>query len=94
MPAVLAHFTVAELPGTAAILLTGLTIGLVARTRLDLFRGLALAVLAGFGFIAATADHAAWASNVAETVPGNGWDWLWLTAAVVAASAAAKPLLR
>lgn len=91
MPTVLAHFTAAELPGTAAILLSGVAIGLMARSTVDLVRGVALAAVASLGFIAATADHLSWAAHVAGALPGNGWDWLWLGAGVVAVAIGSRP---
>lgn len=89
MTGVLAHFTAAELPGTAAILLTGLAIGLAVRS----VRGLAVTLLLGatlaLGLVAALADHAGWAGTLAGTLGETGWDWLWLAAAALAAGLAA-----
>jgi hypothetical protein len=81
MTTTLAHFTAAELPGTAAILLTGLGIGLAVRSVRSLAIWLSLAAVVCLGTVAALADHVAWASSLAHTLGSNGWDWLWLVAA-------------
>ena len=81
----LAHFTAAELPGTAAILLTGLGIGLAVRSVRSLAVWLSLAAVVCLGTVAALADHVGWASSLAHTLGDDGWDWLWLGAAAGAA---------
>lgn len=82
---VLAHFTAAELPGTAAILLTGLAIGLAVRSPRGLVVWLSLAAVGCLGIVAALADHAGWASSLAGMLGETGWDWLWLLGAAGAA---------
>lgn len=77
----LAHFTAAELPGTAAILLTGLGIGLAVRSTRGLAVWLALAAVVCLGTVAALADHVGWAASLAGAFGRTGWDWLWLAAA-------------
>ena len=81
MTTTLAHFTAAELPGTAAILLTGLGIGLAARSVRSLATWLVLAAVVSLGTVAALADHVAWASSLTGALGENGWDWLWLIVA-------------
>jgi hypothetical protein len=83
MTTTLAHFTAAELPGTAAILLTGLGIGLAVRTTRSLALWLSAAAVVCLGTVAALADHVDWASSLAHTPANDGWDWLWLVAAAV-----------
>lgn len=81
MTTTLAHFTAAELPGTAAILLTGLGIGLAVRGARSLAVWLSLAAVLCLGTVAALADHLAWASALAHVLGASGWDWVWLAAA-------------
>lgn len=96
MTFVLAHFTVAELPGTAAILCTGVAIGLAARSARDLTVWLLLAATVCLGAVAALADHVGWAATIAHTLGATGWDWLWLAAAALALFTASRraPLRR
>jgi hypothetical protein len=81
MTTMLAHFTAGELPGTAAILLTGMGIGLAVRSTRSLAVWLSLAAVVCLGTVAALADHVGLASSLAHTLGENGWDWLWLVAA-------------
>jgi hypothetical protein len=89
MVSVLAHFTAAELPGTAAILLTGLAVGLAARSVRGLAVTLLLCATLALGLVAALADHAGWAGALAGALGQTGWDWLWLASAALAAGLAA-----
>ena len=84
MPTVLAHFTAQELPGTTAILLTGVAIGLAARSRVGLTAWLIVAATLVLGFVAALADHSRWAADLAGTLGATGWDCVWLAAAGLA----------
>ncbi|MCL4288565.1 MAG: hypothetical protein KJ006_13090 [Thermoleophilia bacterium] len=76
----LAHFTPAELPGTLAVLLLGLSMGALIITRHTATRPMLVVVasLAVFGFLGYSGDVRGWSEGIRMTI-----DLIFLLHAVV-----------
>jgi hypothetical protein len=91
---VFAHFTVHELPGTLAILVTGFFLGAWAargRTAVDWVVA-ALAGLTIVGLVVAVlSDHDASVHRLVQaTIGDTAWDGLWLAVAIALAATALR----
>lgn len=87
MPDLVAHFTPAEIPGTLAVLLLGISIGALLAVHREAARGMVLVVcsLVAFAALGYAGDRAGWPDGLRMAI-----DLTFLSLAVVLAAQALR----